>query len=371
MPRSPSGMLVSLGVVITLFNGAAWIEQTLSSVLAQSLTPDEIVVVDDGSKDDGPERVARFSDVRLVHSWAKRRARHTGFHHTTASRLSFLDQDDLWHPEHLRGLVAALDATPGVPAAASGWQNFYDGETARFEPQIHGTQWLDPWATWPITCPITTPSAVLFRRTALEAAGAWALDAAPDWATYMRITAPAKILRLRAVTCAYRVHPRARSAELRRDGFAYLKIQRDGADAALEERLARGVDEPTQILLKRRHGLLSPMEHLMRAVASNDRPGAARAACEIEASVKDESDAYVDGIFGVLTYLFCPDDDAASYKRLRRELLSRLLDVWPPHAPRTGRLLRRHGYPPFRWRRWWRALLRLRLAEAQRLWGTR
>ncbi len=362
---------MSLGVVITLFNGAAWIEETLSSVLAQSLMPDEIVVVDDGSQDDGAKRVAGFSGVRLVQSWGKRRARHTGFHHTTSSTLAFLDQDDLWHPEHLRGLVAALDATPTAPAAASGWRNFYDGETPRYEPQIKGTQWLDPWATWPITCPITTPSAVLFRRTALEAAGAWALDAAPDWATYMRITAPAEILGVRAVTCAYRVHPRARSAELRRDGFAYLRIQRDGADAALEERLSRTVDEPTGALLRRRHGLLGPMEDLMRALASGDRTGAAHAARVIEVSAEGESDVYVDGIFGVLTYLFCPDDDAASYKRLRRELLDRLLDVWPSDAPRTGRLLRRQGYPPFRWRRWWRALLRLRLADARRQWGTR
>lgn len=357
----------SLGVVIPLFNGAAWIEEALETVFAQSEKPDEVVVVDDGSQDDGAERAGHFPGVRIVPSLGKRRARHTGFRNTSAELLAFLDQDDVWHPDHLRLLCEAIEAEPHAPAAVTAWVSFYDGAAPELDAEREGRSRLDPWATWPITCPITTPSAMLFRRGALEAAGAWALDAAPDWETYMRLTGPATFVRLEAATCGYRIHPHAESAKLRRDGWRYLDAQCRGADAALAERLARGVDEETRALLERRREVLAHVEALMQAVTRGDGAEAAEAARRIERDTASEEDALVDGIFEVLTYLFCPDEGAEAYRRRRLELLASLDRVWPKDAPRTRRLLARHDRPPFRWRRYVRALLKGRFDEARRL----
>jgi glycosyltransferase involved in cell wall biosynthesis len=60
---------LSIAAIIPLYNGARWIEQSIKSVLAQTLVPDEFIVVDDGSTDDGPrivERLAQSHPIRLL-----------------------------------------------------------------------------------------------------------------------------------------------------------------------------------------------------------------------------------------------------------------------------------------------------------------
>ena len=58
--------LTRVSVIIPLYNRADHIEQTIRSVLAQSRPVAEVIVVDDGSNDDGPARVAAFKQVILL-----------------------------------------------------------------------------------------------------------------------------------------------------------------------------------------------------------------------------------------------------------------------------------------------------------------
>ena len=107
---------MEIAVVIPLYNGERWIRQTLDAVAAQTLAPREVVVVDDGSTDASPSIVAdEYPDVRLVHqseNSGPNAARNRGLRETTAEAVAFLDQDDLWHPEHLRILYSVLGENP-------------------------------------------------------------------------------------------------------------------------------------------------------------------------------------------------------------------------------------------------------------------
>ena len=55
----------SVSIVVPLYNKATSVEATLSSVLSQSMSDVEVIVVDDGSTDTGPQIVATFTDKRL------------------------------------------------------------------------------------------------------------------------------------------------------------------------------------------------------------------------------------------------------------------------------------------------------------------
>lgn len=105
-------------------DAAATIGAAVSSVVWQTYTDLELVVVDDGSIDGTPE-VARAipGPVRVVSQQAKgvAAARNTGIQHATAPLLTFCDADDLLFPQHIEALVATYDATRAAIVTANAY----------------------------------------------------------------------------------------------------------------------------------------------------------------------------------------------------------------------------------------------------------
>lgn len=99
-----------VAAIIPLYNGGKYIAAALESVLAQRYRPAEIVVVNDGSTDDGPrivEDMASRHPIRLLHrkNSGQSAARNFGVANTTSELIALLDQDDIWYPHHLEQLV--------------------------------------------------------------------------------------------------------------------------------------------------------------------------------------------------------------------------------------------------------------------------
>lgn len=117
---------MSVAAVIPLYNGERFIEAALHSVLAQTIRPSEIVVVDDGSSDDGPQLVEKFASdgVQLLRkeNGGQGSARNHGVARTTSPWICFLDQDDLWYPTHIDDLARTLSKAAKVRHAREiGW----------------------------------------------------------------------------------------------------------------------------------------------------------------------------------------------------------------------------------------------------------
>jgi glycosyltransferase involved in cell wall biosynthesis len=114
----------SIVAIIPLYNGARWIEQSIRSVLAQTLLPDEFIVVDDGSTDEGPDIVRRIAaDIPFVKLLGKRNggqssARNFGVAHSNSDLIALLDQDDAWYSSHLEELVKPFMERQPIPL---GW----------------------------------------------------------------------------------------------------------------------------------------------------------------------------------------------------------------------------------------------------------
>ncbi|MFY0615237.1 MAG: glycosyltransferase family 2 protein, partial [Hyphomicrobiaceae bacterium] len=112
-----------VSVVIPLYQTEAYIEQALRSVLAQSFTDFEALVIDDGSQDRGPEIARSFADPRVkVITQANRGlagARNSGIRLACGEYIALLDADDLWHPTKLERHVAQLDGDPSIDVSFS------------------------------------------------------------------------------------------------------------------------------------------------------------------------------------------------------------------------------------------------------------
>ena len=105
-----------ISVVIPLYNKASSIERAVDSVLAQTITDWELVVVDDGSVDEGPALVASYTDPRIrlfkQSNSGVAAARNKGAEMAANETLAFLDADDYWEPTHLDNLKLLIDQFP-------------------------------------------------------------------------------------------------------------------------------------------------------------------------------------------------------------------------------------------------------------------
>jgi len=102
-------MISDVSVVIPLYNKGSYIARALNSVLAQTFRDFEVIVVDDGSTDDGAAIVKGFGDPRIRLIQQENRgvsaARNRGIAAARAELVAFLDADDEWLPGHLETLL--------------------------------------------------------------------------------------------------------------------------------------------------------------------------------------------------------------------------------------------------------------------------
>jgi glycosyltransferase involved in cell wall biosynthesis len=254
VPRS-SGPDVLAGaplvsVVVPLHNAALHIAETLGAVFAQTYRPIEVVMVDDESSDDTLDVVAACGfPVHLVQqkNAGVCQARNTGAAASQGELLCFLDQDDVWYPEHLQRQVNVLRQRPECSVVVSPYQHWYPGPAGYAEPtslkppqpreelDAEFTGWvyhqfmLDCWAL---------TSATLMRRSAWDAFGGFDL-AQPfgeEWDLWLRLSQQVQFAKLQWPPVLYRQH------------------------AAQGSRWVRPVDHRVELLLraKQAHGLCSP-----------------------------------------------------------------------------------------------------------------
>lgn len=108
-------------VVIPAYNAAAFIEETLKTVAAQTCRDFEVVVVDDGSKDDTQAVVNRFLAQHGLQGQCIKQAnkkiagaRNTGVRAAQGEWIAFLDHDDAWFSNKLERAAQELEAHPDV-----------------------------------------------------------------------------------------------------------------------------------------------------------------------------------------------------------------------------------------------------------------
>jgi glycosyltransferase involved in cell wall biosynthesis len=129
--------LPTISVVIPCYNGATFLRATLDSVLAQTLLPVEVIVVDDGSTDESAAIADSYgSPVRVIRqpNQGESVARNRGMDEAVGEWIAFCDADDLWLPEKLAEQAQRM--TGGVDAVCCGNRASYaDGRETTYTPR--------------------------------------------------------------------------------------------------------------------------------------------------------------------------------------------------------------------------------------------
>ena len=165
----------SVSVIIPTYQRPHLVSQTIESVLAQTYTDYEIIVVNDGSTDNTKEVLASFGDKITVINQENQgvaAARNTGIMAARGRYIAFLDHDDLWQPNKLKKQIACLESHPNFGLVYS--DMFYFNDVGLF-PDTYAKLYPVPpvqhcWTLF-VRNTIPTCSVVVVRRECLDDVG--------------------------------------------------------------------------------------------------------------------------------------------------------------------------------------------------------
>jgi len=141
----------TVSVIIPAFNAAAFIGEAIGSVLCQSFSELEIVVVDDGSTDETAALVSQINDSRLhlirQHNQGQSAAINAGVAHSRGAYIKLLDADDWLNPTHIESQYKAIDGQPGMLASCR-WGYFVNDFTKPAIRNEHTNKEYDSPLEW-------------------------------------------------------------------------------------------------------------------------------------------------------------------------------------------------------------------------------
>jgi glycosyltransferase involved in cell wall biosynthesis len=209
-----------VSVVLSVYNGAAYLRQAMESVAAQTLANFELIVVDNASTDATPAVLDAFHDARLVRL---RNAQHltlaascnVGLAAARAELIARMDADDVALPARLERQAAAMEANPALVLLGSAVELIdAEGRPLRIRtPPLGDSEVRWHQLFW---CGFTHPS-VLLRRAALAQEDPGydpRLATGEDYDLWVRLQRHGRVANLPDVLVRYRQHAASLTARL-------------------------------------------------------------------------------------------------------------------------------------------------------------
>lgn len=134
--------MTRFSVIIPCRNAAAYIDAALGSVRAQGVAAHEVIVIDDGSTDGLPDRLAAHAGLTVLASGGRGApaARNAGIEAASGDYLAFLDADDCWTAEHLARAATLIEGTR--PAGLINHRRVVDHDTGQISDRRPGVETL-------------------------------------------------------------------------------------------------------------------------------------------------------------------------------------------------------------------------------------
>lgn len=247
-----------VSAIIPTYNRANIVCEAVDSVLQQTYSNIELIVVDDGSTDATLDRLARYGDrIRVVSqsNAGASAARNRGIAIANGELIAFLDSDDLWLPTKIARQVALLDKVNTVPCCLSNimmrWRHreITSFDIASLYPPLEEGIWLNVGEVL-ATRFVLFNQGIVIRREVIEKTGSFdeTLRFMEDYELPLRLSLEGSWAYIRDPLVIWRettgsLYQQYRSQEI---------CQRQCMIRVLESHLARVATTPEHVLLRKR-----------------------------------------------------------------------------------------------------------------------
>jgi glycosyltransferase involved in cell wall biosynthesis len=164
----PAALMPRVTVIMATYNWSTVLPYSIASVLDQTFTDFELLVIGDGCTDDSGEVVAAISDSRVEwydlasHTGHQSAPNNEGIRRAGGEVIAYLGHDDLWLPRHLEVLLGALDGGARIAHAT----------TLGVVPDRRPAPWpAEEWAYTPGA--YFPPTTAVHDRALIESVGGW------------------------------------------------------------------------------------------------------------------------------------------------------------------------------------------------------
>lgn len=182
----------AVSVVIPAFNRAYCLGEALESVISQTFSDFELIVVDDGSSDETASLIQKYPQAQYIglnQNGGVSKARNRGIREARGRWICFLDSDDLWTEKKLQAQMREMEENPGFRA-------FYTDEIwirkgVRVNSMNKHRKYSGDIFLHCLPLCIVSPSSVMLERSLLEEMGGFdeSLPACEDYDLWLRIAA--------------------------------------------------------------------------------------------------------------------------------------------------------------------------------------
>lgn len=214
----------TVSVIIPAFNSEKLILQTINSVLNQTENDFEIIIIDDGSTDQTADLVEGIDNrVKVIRQENQgiAAARNAGIRIAQGKFITFLDHDDLWHPQKLATQLKYFKKQPVIGCVFSSFHRWNDDQQPVFPDKqldyddidedlsgwIYHKLILDNWVLL---------STAMFKKEVIQDIGNFdgSLPPSDDWDYAIRVSRKYQFCKLKQVTTLYRIHTNQTSLQL-------------------------------------------------------------------------------------------------------------------------------------------------------------
>jgi glycosyltransferase involved in cell wall biosynthesis len=217
-------IMPKVSVIIPTYNAQEYLSETLDSVLSQTYSHFEVIVVDDGSKDQTISIVEEYrmkypEKVKLIQkeNGGPASARNVGIKAAVGEYIAFIDADDLWLPEKLEKQVRYFESQPLQVGLVYTNTKKFDKDGVWTLPGKYCKKHVNGWIYKDlIRDNVIHNLSVMARKRCFDVVGFLdeSIEINEDYDMWLRIAMRFKISFIDEVLALYREHPQGRSKEL-------------------------------------------------------------------------------------------------------------------------------------------------------------